>query len=741
MLAALRPTRFVRVLGLAGLLALPSRPCIAATDALPPDVQAVIREQFGSPDAETRYLDRAIDLNGDGTREIVVHVVGPMACGTGGCPTMVFTPAASGYRLVSTISVTNTPIGVATTTTQGWRNLIVRVRGGGMRARDVELRFDGRSYPSNPTVPGPRVETTTAPQAQVVIAALASFDDAKLLPSGSSPPAAAKPAPSPVAGAASPAPPQASAPSAGSGPSFDCAQAALPVEKLICAERTLAARDRALGAAYTAAMRQWPDDVKTRARAAQRTWLAQRNACAQRSDATACVTASYQRRLIEVQIQGGQLGAATPVAYVCKGHEGTAVSVVFYNETDPPSAAITLGERTAILLAVPAASGARYASDDVELWEHHGEATLTWAGVKWVCQARRAPSARRTDLLVPQLRLRHAERAADQRMIGDPAGVENLGLEQADAAGALQEVRDLGAGGRGAQVRRVDLLLLAQHARGERLRVGHPGLVQSADDAGEQDRSGPIQDRPENLTEPAVRERDAVVERLPPQPFGDVEDAEAHVAALVAGDELDDAAEQGMGRVRAERLEDAHREALEIELLGRDQLERIVHREERVEHHLGAEIDVLDLFTHQIEEATVRQMMARLVHRLRRGVVPIVFLVQDEDEARAHVLRDALADLQDVEHAADGAARGVGPHGLGERLEGRRLTVGGPTVGHERIVGRDRHAPVDVLLEVPVRRVGFGEQRVDAGMTGVLELQEVARSHGQVLSTAPIGWR
>src|SRR5262249_50783404 len=51
-------------------------------------------------------------------------------------------------------------------------------------------------------------------------------------------------------------------------------------------------------------------------------------------------------------------------------------------------------------------------------------------------------------------------------------------------------------------------------------------------------------------------------------------------------------------------------------------------------------------------------------------------------------------------------------------------------MGNERIIGLDRHAPVDVVLEVPVRGMRLREERVDAGMTGVPELEQVARLHG-----------
>ena len=173
-------------------------------------------------------------------------------------------------------------------------------------------------------------------------------------------------------------------------------------------------------------------------------------------------------------------------------------------------------------------------------------------------------------------------------------------------------------------------------------------------------------------------------------------------------------------------LEDAHREALEKELLGRDDLERIVRRQQRVEHHLGAGVDVLDLLAHAIDEAPIREMVTRLVHRLRGGVIAVVLLVEHEHELGADVLRHALADLQDVEHPADRAAGRVVLHVLGERLERRRLAVRAPLVGDQRIVRRDRDRPIDVVLEIPVGGVGLREERVDAGMAGIAQIQQIA---------------
>jgi hypothetical protein len=154
-------------------------PAPAEASALPTDIADVIRTEFTE---STHYLDGSVDLNGDGQAEIVVHAVGPMACGTGGCPTLVFTPSETGYRVVSTISVSRPPIRASATRTSGWRNLIVHIGGGGGESGDRELAFDGESYPGNPTVAGPRVTPATLEGAETIIEEFGSFEDTKALP-------------------------------------------------------------------------------------------------------------------------------------------------------------------------------------------------------------------------------------------------------------------------------------------------------------------------------------------------------------------------------------------------------------------------------------------------------------------------------------------------------------------------------------------------------------------------------
>jgi putative lipoprotein len=48
--------------------------------------------------------------------------------------------------------VTSAPVRLLATRSRGWRDVAVRVAGGGIPAREVILRFNGRGYPGNPSL-------------------------------------------------------------------------------------------------------------------------------------------------------------------------------------------------------------------------------------------------------------------------------------------------------------------------------------------------------------------------------------------------------------------------------------------------------------------------------------------------------------------------------------------------------------------------------------------------------------
>lgn len=97
-----------------------------------------------------------VDLNADGRDEVIAHVTGRDVCGSGGCLTLVFTPEGEGYRQIMRATVSRMPIGVATTLSNGWSDLVVGIRGGGIGNDRSVMAFDGTAYPSNPTVPPAR---------------------------------------------------------------------------------------------------------------------------------------------------------------------------------------------------------------------------------------------------------------------------------------------------------------------------------------------------------------------------------------------------------------------------------------------------------------------------------------------------------------------------------------------------------------------------------------------------------
>ncbi len=140
----------------------------AASAATPAGVASFVHDHH-----LTRYSVALTDLNGDGRSEALIYALatakgGGQAdlCGGGGCSLYVLSLTPGGYRRVTNISITRPPIRVLPTVTHGWHDLGVMVAGGGIiPGYEARLRFDGHSYPSNPTVPSAtRLKTAIAKQ-------------------------------------------------------------------------------------------------------------------------------------------------------------------------------------------------------------------------------------------------------------------------------------------------------------------------------------------------------------------------------------------------------------------------------------------------------------------------------------------------------------------------------------------------------------------------------------------------
>jgi hypothetical protein len=115
----------------------------------------------GTPSSDetktTQYVSTFVDLNDDGTQEAIVYLTSDGWCGSGGCTTLIVAPEGSSYKVITKITITRPPIRVLTTKSTGWHDIAVGVHGGGiMHAYEAELSFDGKTYPSNPSMPPAR---------------------------------------------------------------------------------------------------------------------------------------------------------------------------------------------------------------------------------------------------------------------------------------------------------------------------------------------------------------------------------------------------------------------------------------------------------------------------------------------------------------------------------------------------------------------------------------------------------
>jgi len=118
--------------------------------SLPASAEGFIKHRLNV----TTYKSAVADLNGDGSSEVFVYSTERDECGSGGCNLYVLSPHSGTFRVMMESSVTQLPVRLLATKTHGWRDIGVMVVGGGILTPYMaRMRFNGRRYPSNPTVP------------------------------------------------------------------------------------------------------------------------------------------------------------------------------------------------------------------------------------------------------------------------------------------------------------------------------------------------------------------------------------------------------------------------------------------------------------------------------------------------------------------------------------------------------------------------------------------------------------
>lgn len=144
------------VMGCSSNIAVKPSTTLQNQDALAKDNPALIQAMSTYIGDQTDFDATLFDLNQDGLKDAVVLLKGSNWCGSGGCTMLVFKALPNDqFQPHSKLTVTDRPIYVLPNQTQGWRDLSVYTGGTGQ----VLLKFNGISYPSNPSL-APRYTET-----------------------------------------------------------------------------------------------------------------------------------------------------------------------------------------------------------------------------------------------------------------------------------------------------------------------------------------------------------------------------------------------------------------------------------------------------------------------------------------------------------------------------------------------------------------------------------------------------
>jgi hypothetical protein len=117
-----------------------------------------------------RYRAVRADLNGDGNDEVFVYLMGPFFCGSGGCNLLLFSRGFDGYSLLANIAISEPPVIVADTRSEGYADFWRLQSGGGAPAEYVMHRFEGGKY-----VELSRASTAQRPAGRTVLDEKADF--------------------------------------------------------------------------------------------------------------------------------------------------------------------------------------------------------------------------------------------------------------------------------------------------------------------------------------------------------------------------------------------------------------------------------------------------------------------------------------------------------------------------------------------------------------------------------------
>jgi hypothetical protein len=144
------------------------------------ELQQFLRGYLADPrigiDKTIKYAATGVRLSESAKEDaVLVYITGQNWCGSGGCQMLVLEPEGSSYRVITRTTITQLPIRILRSTTNGRHDLGVWVQGGGVQpGYEAILSFNGKMYPNNPSMPPAKKSAGKAPGAIALSATTAT---------------------------------------------------------------------------------------------------------------------------------------------------------------------------------------------------------------------------------------------------------------------------------------------------------------------------------------------------------------------------------------------------------------------------------------------------------------------------------------------------------------------------------------------------------------------------------------
>ena len=118
----------------------------ANTEKISVFLKNILKDDLATMTEEQREFQyEEVDLNNDGIKEYLVGFANSYFCGSGGCTYYLLNNNGS---VITIFTVSDSPfIVMVASKTNGWRDILVKSNGS-LR----QLKFDGKTYPSNPSI-------------------------------------------------------------------------------------------------------------------------------------------------------------------------------------------------------------------------------------------------------------------------------------------------------------------------------------------------------------------------------------------------------------------------------------------------------------------------------------------------------------------------------------------------------------------------------------------------------------